>query len=321
MTRRPALIGAFGLVALVVAVALALGLDAVPLTSGTRYRAEFAEAAGLEPDDEVRVSGMKVGEVTRVELRGDRVLVEFRVRGPAVGDRSTADIRIKTLLGQKFLALDSAGGDPLDPDTPIPLERTTSPYDVVDAFNGLAGTLGGLDAEQLAESFRVLSDSFRDTPEHVRGALDGLTSLSRTISTRDQELRTLLDGTEEVSGALAERADDVTAIVEDGNRLLAEINRRRAAISGLLDGARELSRQLSGLVADNDERLRPALEQVERVTDLLRREQAAFERGLSLAGPYYRLLSDATGTGPWVDTYVCGLVVTTERRDCPTGGR
>ncbi|ONI85031.1 ABC transporter substrate-binding protein [Saccharothrix sp. ALI-22-I] len=321
MTRRPVLLGAVGLLVIAVIATLTFFLEDLPFFGGgVKHSAEFTEAAGLRVDDEVRVAGLKVGNVTDVELHEGKVLVTFRVAGVELGDRSRAEIRIKTLLGQKYLALDSEGRDPLT--GTIPLARTTSPYDVIEAFSDLSTTLGEIDTELLAESFQVLSDTFRDSPEHVKQALEGLSSLSKTISSRDEQLASLVKGANQVSRALADRNNDFAALITDGNLLLEEIGHRRDAISKLLDGTRALSKQLSGLVADNNEQLRPALEQLERVTDVLRNNQDALNRGLALAGPYYRLLNNSLGNGQWIDTYVCGLVVEPgARRDCPTGGR
>ncbi|TQM84717.1 phospholipid/cholesterol/gamma-HCH transport system substrate-binding protein [Saccharothrix saharensis] len=319
--HRPALLGTVGLLVIAVTAVLTFFLEDLPFFGGgEQHTAEFAEAAGLRVDDEVRVAGLKVGAVTDVGLRDGRVLVTFRVSGVELGDRSRAEIRIKTLLGQKYLALDSEGRDPLT--ETIPVERTTSPYDVIEAFSGLSTTVRGIDTDQLAQSFRVLSDAFRDSPAHVKQALDGLSSLSRTISSRDEQLASLIEGANQVSGALADRNKDFAALITDGNLLLEEIGHRRDAIARLLDGTRALSRELSGLVADNNEQLRPALENLERVTDVLRNNQEALDRGLALAGPYYRVLNNSLGNGRWVDTHVCGLVVDPgARRDCPTGGR
>ncbi|MGM1062091.1 MCE family protein [Saccharothrix sp. Mg75] len=321
MTRRPVLLGAVGLLVLAVTAALTFFLEDLPFVGGgTRHTADFAEAAGLRVDDEVRVAGLKVGTVTDVGLHEGVVRVAFRVSGVHLGDRSRAGIRIKTLLGQKYLAVDPEGRDPLT--GTIPLERTTSPYDVVEAFNGLSTTLTAIDTDQLARSFQALSDAFRESPQHVRQALDGLSALSKTVSSRDEQLASLVAGANKVTGALADRNTDFAALITDGNLLLEEVGRRRDAIAELLDGTREMSRQLSGLVEDNAEQLRPALEQLERVTDVLRDNQESLERGLALAGPYYRVLTNALGNGEWVDTYVCGLVAQPGGgRDCPPGGR
>ena len=73
-----------------------------------------------------------------------------------------------------FLALEPAGGGQLKEGATIPVERTSSPYDVVEAFEGLASTSEQIDTDQLAESLTTLADLTRNTPEEFRGALDGV---------------------------------------------------------------------------------------------------------------------------------------------------
>ena len=306
--RNPALVGLIGFVILaVLGLAVYFGPD-VPLFSGTKYTAQFSEAAGLKVDDEVRIAGIKVGKVTDVDLEGDHVLVTFRVRDAWVGDRSTAAIKIKTLLGQKYLVLDPLGTHEQDPDTPIGRDRTIAPYDVTEAFQGLANTVGQIDTGQLAESFQVLSDTFKDSPESVHTALTGLSALSKTISSRDEQLAKLLANTHAVSTTLADRNAQFESLITDGNTLLAEVDKRRQAIGQLLQGTKALAQQLVGLVEDNQTQLQPALEHLDHVTTVLQKNQDNLNRALALAGSYYRLLGNATGNGHWVDGYLCGLL-------------
>lgn len=321
--RNPAPIGIIGTVVLVAIAALVYFWEDLPGVSGATYEAEFSEAAGLRPDDEVRVAGIKVGEVKDVELDVDRVLVTFRVEDTWIGDHTTAAIKIKTLLGRKFLALHPTGGDEQDPGERIGLDRTATPYDVTQAFEGLANTVGEIDTAQLAASFRTISDTFADSPEHVKSALDGLTSLSRTISSRDAQLAQLLSNTRQITTTLAGTNDEFTKLLDDGELLLTELNNRRDAIHDLLTNTTELAEQLSGLVADNQRQLGPALSQLEVVTDILTKYGAQLDRSLELAGPYFRTLNNITGSGRWFDTYVCGLVPE-NREPCvpkrPSGG-
>jgi phospholipid/cholesterol/gamma-HCH transport system substrate-binding protein len=305
-TRSPVRTAVIGLLALVLVVVLAFNGPAI-FGGGTTYQAEFAEAAGLTSGDMVTVAGVEAGRVDEVELAGDRVLVTFTVTDAWVGDRTSASIEIRTLLGAKTLALDPQGEDELDPDRPIPLARTSSPFDVVEAFNGLSGTIDQLDTGQLAQSLDTLAETFRDTPPEVRGALDGLSRLSTTIASRDEEIRRLLAGTHELSRTLADRNAEVERLLHDGNLLLAELQRRRDAISRLLDGTIALSEQLRGLVADNREELRPTLEQLDRVAALLQRNKDALGEAVRNQAVFVRLFANATGNGEWFDNYVCGL--------------
>lgn len=306
--RNPVVLGVVGTLVLAAVAALVFFYEDLPLIGGgTTYRAEFSEAAGLRPDDEVRVAGIKVGEVTDVDLADDRVLVAFRVQDAWLGDTTTAAIKLKTLLGRKFLALYPTGRTTLDPDQAIPLGRTATPYDVTAAFEGLADTAGAIDTAQLADSFRTISDTFADSPEHVRTALDGLTALSKTISSRDTQLAELLDNTRTITRTLSGTNDEFDKLLDDGNLLLTELSNRREAIHDLLTGTTDLASQLSGLVADNQRQLAPALSQLDSVTGILQRYTKNIDDSLKLAGPYFRLVDNATGSGRWIDNYLCGL--------------
>src|SRR3954463_11708207 len=144
--RNPVIIGAVSLTVIAALVFLAFNAQSLPVIGGgTIYRAQFSEAAGLQPDDPVRVAGVKVGKVEGLTLEHGAVTVDFRVRDAFVGDQSEAAIKIETVLGAKYLALVPRGTAALDPDTAIPVDRTASPYDVVQAFSDLSSTIQRID--------------------------------------------------------------------------------------------------------------------------------------------------------------------------------
>jgi len=309
--RNPVVIGAISLAVIAGLVLLAFNAQNLPLIGGgTVYRAQFSEAAGLKADDPVRIAGVKVGQVESLALEDGAVTVEFRVEDAFVGNRSEAAIKIETVLGAKFLALVPRGGEALDPDTRIPLDRTASPYDVVEAFADLSSTVEDIDTAQLASSFEVLSETFRDTPDEVRSSLQGLARLSDTIASRDDQLRELLGATRKVTDVLADRNGEFTKLIEDSNVLLREVQDRRELIDRILDSTQELSRQLSGLVADNREALAPALQQLSRVTDILSRNRAALGETVNNLAPFVRVFTNTLGNGRWFDSFVNDLLPT-----------
>lgn len=306
--RNPVPIGAITIVVVLIAVLVSYNINNLPFISGgTKYKADFSESAGLSGNDPVYVAGVEVGRVESVKLHDDRVRVEFTVDDAWIGDRSTASIQIRTLLGAKYLALDPQGEVKLKENGLIPLDRTAAPFDVVEAFNGLSRTLDETDTGQLAASLQTLADTFRGTPDEVQGALSGLSRLSETIASRDDELARLLSNTRGVSTVLADRNTEFQKLLEDGNLLLAEVQRRRDAIVSLLDGTRRLSTELRGLVAENTGQLRPALEQLDRVAAVLQRNSDQLNKGLELEAVFVRLFTNVVGNGRWFDAYVCGL--------------
>lgn len=300
--RNKTVIGAVGILSILALLAGSFSVDKI--LGGDEYKAEFTEAAGLRPNDEVRVAGVKVGKVLSVDLAGDRVQVEFRAKDVELGRASRADIRIKTLLGRKFLSLTPDGDGEIQPGGVIPMERTSSPFDVSDAFQDLSVSVGEIDEDQVAKSFSVLADTFRDTPDEVRVSLEGLGRLSRTLSARDQQLRALLDRTRGVSQVLAERDEDLTAFLADSSLVLQELAARREAISRLLDTTIVLSEQLRALVRENRADLAPALARLRGVTEVLRANQKNIDDTIPRLAAFVRLQTNTIGNGRWFDTFI-----------------
>jgi phospholipid/cholesterol/gamma-HCH transport system substrate-binding protein len=242
-----------------------------------------------------------------VDLDGDHVVVDFRVgRSTHLGSRTSASVRIKTILGQKYLALDPAG--PGDLSATIPTTRTTPAYDVVEAFSDLATTTESIDTDQLANALDTVSTTFKDSPAQVRAAVAGLGRLSRTIASRDQRVRELLDHANGVTGVLSARNKELVSLLSRGDLLLQELRKRRADIHTLLVSTVTLSQQLTGLVRDNRAQIGPALANVKSVLDTLRANQANLDRSIALLAPFVRVFANTVGDGRWFDTYIQNIV-------------
>jgi phospholipid/cholesterol/gamma-HCH transport system substrate-binding protein len=299
-------IGAVSLAVIAALVLAAFRADDLPLIGGgDTYYAAFSEAGGLKANDEVRVAGVRVGKVDAVQLDGDHVKVTFKVqRGVDFGKDSRAAIKVKTLLGAMFLSLEPAGGGQLEEGTTIPVSRTTSPYDVVQAFSGLAETSEKIDTSQLANSLNTLRDLTRNTPEEFRGALEGVSALSRNLASRDEQINTLLTNLRKVSGVLGDRSGDIVQLMKDSDVLFTALVARRQAVHRLLVSTSSMSKELTLLVRQSRADLKPALTNLDTVVDVLIKNQDKLDDTLRLMAPFYRVFANTLGNGPWFDTYI-----------------
>lgn len=304
--RNPVVIGLVSIVVLVGLLAAAFRADDLPLIGGgDTYYAAFSEAGGLKPDDEVRVAGVRVGTVEAIELEDGEVKVEFRVEEAAdLGADTGAAIKVKTLLGDMFLALEPRGAGTLQTGSEIPADRTTSPYDVVEAFEGLADTAGRIDTDQLAASLTTLADLGRDTPEEFRGALSGLSRLSRNLAAKDDQIGSLLQSLTKVSRVLDERDQDLVDLMADADVLFRALVERREVVHRLLVSTTRMSKELTGLVRESRADLGPALAELEGVIQLLLKNEDNLDKSLRLMAPFYRVFANTLSTGPWFDTFI-----------------
>jgi phospholipid/cholesterol/gamma-HCH transport system substrate-binding protein len=304
--RNPVLVGAASLVILAVLLVAALRADDLPIIGGgDTYHAMFTEAGGLKVNDEVRIAGVRVGKVNSIELDRAQVKVTFKVDEAAdFGTDTRAAIKVKTILGSMFLALEPAGGGQLEEDGTIPAARTSSPFDVVEAFEGLASTSEQIDTDQLAESLTTLADLTRNTPDEFRGALSGLSRLSANVAEKDEQLNSLLVNLERVSTVLDERDQDIIALMEDSDVLFRALVARRDAVHELLVSTTTLSKELTALIRESREDLAPALAHLENVVAVLNKNEDNLDSSLRLMAPFYRVFANTLGTGPWFDTWI-----------------
>ena len=299
---RPGIIGIV-LILLVVAI----GLQPERLWSwatAIRYQAVFAEAGGLAVGNDVRTSGMKVGSVTGVSLDLGKVLVTFSIDGRIrLGSDSTAHIRTGTLLGRRILAVESAGSGRLNPSDVIPMSRTSSPYSLTQAVSDLTTNTASTDTKSINQSLDTLSDTIEQVAPQLSATFEGLSRLSRALNRRNDTLRELLKSAGQVSGVLGERSQQLNTLILNANDLVGVLNDRRQAIVGLITSTAAVARQLSGLVADDEKELAPALDKLNSVTAMLEKNRDNIAKALPGLAKYQITQGEAVANGFYYNAY------------------
>jgi phospholipid/cholesterol/gamma-HCH transport system substrate-binding protein len=306
--RSPLMIGVMGTAIVVLVTVAAFQYDKLPFVKKTDdYAAYFSEAGGIKPGNTVRVSGMGVGRVSDIRLEGTKVRVGFTVRKSIqLGDRTEAAIKTETILGSKMLELTPRGEGKLA--GIIPLERTHSPYDLPDALGDLTTTISGLDTAQLSSALTTLANTFKETPRDLRPALEGVARFSDTLNSRDAQLRSLLGNANKVSAVLGRRGQQIASLVANSNALLAALLDERDSLDALMNNLTAVSHQISGLVNDNRTQLKPALDKLNGVLEILDNRKEDIQATLPKFKRYAMSFGECLGSGPFFKAYVANLV-------------
>ena len=300
--------GAITLLLMAVIMAATFNLSKFPGFAGRTYEAEFSDASGIHEGNMVQVAGMRVGRVQDVRLEGAKVVVKFEVDDDVdFGPDSSASIEVLNLLGEKYLELTPAGEGQLAEESRIPLSRTESAYDIVGVFSDLTTTTEDIDKRSLKQAFDVLADTMKTSAPEIRASFDGIARISRTVASRDSQIRSLLRNSKGVSKLLADRSQDIVDLMGHSDLVFAEVRRRREAIHQLLVNARRLAVELRGVATDNRRQIGPALREVDDLISLLNSKEKELKATLDAVGPYVSILSNIIGTGPWFDAYAVNL--------------
>ncbi|MBO0679201.1 MCE family protein [Mycolicibacterium sp. S2-37] len=263
--------------------------------------AQFAQAAALRPGNPVTVAGIPVGEVLSMKLAGDHVEAQLKVQNDvALGEDSRAVIKVTTILGSRYLALQPAGGGSL-PDDTFDLSRTEVPYDLQEALTDVTTTYEQVDSDRFAETLSILGRQLETLPPVVPQALENTRTLSAIISTRRDQLGSLLETTEMVSNTLRRQQSNIASMVRQGNDLLGEFVMRRASFHSMLAAITNLVQRLSDVVIDDRPELEALLVNIRKLSDMLAQHDDLLRSNLQAGPVALRGLANATGSGNAVD--------------------
>lgn len=289
-----------------------IGLSPEQLISwatGIHYQAVFTEAGGLAAGDGVIVSGVKVGSVSKISLHRGKAVVDFTVKGTVrLGDVTTAHIKTGSLLGQRELALNSAGRNTLHPDAAIPVSRTSSPYSLTDALGQLTTNTAGTDTGQLNQSLDALSSTLDQIAPQLGPTFEALTRVSQSINDRNDSVRDLLRSASDVTNVLSQRSQQVNSLILNANTLLAVLVERRQAIVDLLANTNAVAKQLSGLVADNEAQLAPTLDRLNAVAAMLENNRDNIGKALPGLAQLATTQGEAVNNGAYYNAFVGNIV-------------
>ncbi|MBH0779716.1 MCE family protein [Nocardia bovistercoris] len=310
-------IGLTAVVLLLVALVATVGINSLHLGART-YRADFAQAAGIDAGDAVTWAGIPVGTVTGTRLAGDHVEVIMKIDNDdaALGADTEAAIKLTTLLGSRYVELRSTGAGVL-PDNRIPLAHTTVPYDLETALQDATTTFDQLDADRIAESMTALSHGLDGAPTLIPGILRDVRSLSSVIAQRRDQIGDLLTSTGHLATVIETQRSDLAAMVGRGRTLLQQINARQDAVRRLLDATTTLVGRLEPIAVGEHAEIEQLLTDLHDMTSMIAAHDDLLRNTLQILPVPWRLFANATGSGAelnadipdgaFFDTWMCAL--------------
>lgn len=319
-------------VAVAVVVAAVVGIAAWgPHTATRSLVAHFTRAVGIFPGSDVRILGVKVGEVVAVTPQGGSVRVAMRYdsRYPVPAD-AQAVIVPPSVVSDRYVQLTPgySGGAKLGDGADLPVSRTAVPleiddvYKALDQFSRAVGPNGANANGALSDLVATGRANLDGNGDNLHAALSNLSRLAGTLSDSRQDLFATLDNLQTFTTTLAQSDQQV----REFNQRLADVADQLAAdrdelAKALASLATALS-QVTTFVRDNREELKANVAGLADITGVLVREQTAIREVLDV-GPLalsnlnlvYNARSGTLDTrdnamGPYDPaSYVCSLMV------------
>ena len=278
------------------------------------YAAVFSDVFGLREGDDVRMAGVRVGRVEKIELQGDLAKVSFVVQsdqhllGPTV-----ASVTYQNIVGQRYLGL-SLGhigeAGPLPAGSVIPIERTDPSFDVGALLNGyepLFSVLNPRDADNLTKG---VIQSLQGDDGSIAALVDQTSRLTESFAGKDEELGEVITDLNVVVGNLARHNDSLDQIITHTRDAVATFDARRPELVSSMGSISRVVRQLSTI---GDE-VYPNLNELVLREPGFAEHMVGIEPQLAFTGANLPLLlkgfARLTNEGAYTNAYACDLNTT-----------
>jgi phospholipid/cholesterol/gamma-HCH transport system substrate-binding protein len=199
--------------------------------NGYLLQATFDSVAGLDVKASVRMAGVKIGSVERVELDDSRALVTMRINEDVHILRGTeASIKTLGLLGEKYVEF-----VPVRTGKPQQASPTGSPY--YTAGEKVQKTVSPSDVDKLISQLSSISDDVKQITASLRQVLG--------TAQGEQSMEDMLHDLRETTANIKDFSQTLRS---DGSELVMRLN--------------ELVASLNGVVGDNRDNLKVTMENV-----------------------------------------------------------
>jgi phospholipid/cholesterol/gamma-HCH transport system substrate-binding protein len=301
----------FAAVTLVVTGLLAQTLGSLSFGGGTTYRARFTDVTGVLPGDDVRIAGVRVGQVTGVRLVDNTIAelslsVDHSIPIPATVH---ATIRYRNLVGQRYVALTEGpgGGARLPAGGLIPLSQTTPALDLTVLFNGFRPLFTALDPKTVNTLSYEIIQVLQGEGGTVADLLQHTASLASTLADRDQVIGQVITNLDTVLSTLDSHRDALATTIAQLSQFVSGLAADRSAIGSALSNISSLTSATAGLLSDVRPDLKADIGGLSELAGTLSANAAVIDQTLASLPGRYDALTRTASDGSWFNFFMCSF--------------
>lgn len=285
------------------------------LQGGYEMSGVFTDTAGMKEGDDVRVAGVKVGQVKSVspDFRTGRVIMVWKVNPDIdLGPQTRAEVQTATLLGGRYLRLTGPVAKPYMSDVStsrrrIPVDRTSVPFTITDALESATQVTRALDQKAID---KLLTESSKiDMPdrEKLGEMLRNFQKLSATLNEQAPEITGLIANAKKVTGTLAAKDQQLTQIIDASKVLLDSLVQRRNELAATIGQGSRTVRTLTQVISQHQREIDTLMANLHRLTTRIAPNMDALNADFALLGPTFLQVGKIKGNGAWIEGMMVGL--------------
>ena len=293
---------------------LAVSIANINVGDTLRYTARFTDVTALNAGDDVRIRGVRVGQVDELSVVDQNLaLVTFSVdRSMPLPADVTATIKYRNMVGQRYVALDRGeklSDDVLAADAEIPLDRTHPALDLTDLFNGFKPLFQALSPKDVNDLSGEIIQVLQGEGGTVESLLRHTGSLTSTLAGRDQVIGQVITNLNSVLDNINGQGDALTTLVSALQQLVSGLAGDRTAIGDAVEGLADLTGATAGLLDQARQPLKDSISGLGMLASNLVTGSAELEQFLVTTPEKFEAVGRAASYGSWLNFYLCEATV------------
>ncbi|MEV3905390.1 MCE family protein [Mycobacterium sp. NPDC050551] len=304
-------VGAFAVVMVVLTAALFLTFSQFRSGSTNSYSAVFTDVSSLKTGDSVRVSGIRMGTVSKIALQSDKtVVVNFDADRKVVLTSGTkVAVRYLNLVGDRYLELVDAPGASqlLAAGAQIPRERTEPALDLDVLLGGLKPVIRGLNPQDVNALTSSLIQIFQGQGGTLESILSKTSSFSTAIADRHEAVERLIDNLNTVAATLADDGPRFSESIDRLHKLVESLSADRDPIGTAIEALETGTASVADLLTQARPPLKGTVDELNRLAPLLDEDKELLDTALQKAPNNYRKLVRLGAYGSFINYYICAV--------------
>ena len=289
---------------------LGLTIANVSFTGSDSYTARFSDVASLNPGDDVRIAGVKVGQVEQISIVDrQQAEVRFSVESDVTLPSSvTATIKYRNLVGQRYIDLEQGAGDvnkTLSPGGTIPLAQTKPALDLTELFNGFQPLFQALSPNDVNQLSYEIIQVFQGEGGTVDSLLASTASLTTTIADKDQVIGQVIDNLNTVLNTVNAHSGQLSGLIVSLQQLVSGLNADRQPISEAIGDLGDLASTTAGLLDAGRAPLQQDITNLGALVNNLNANQSTVEHFIQYLPTKLSNLIRTASYGSWFNFFLC----------------
>ncbi|HEY1633448.1 MAG TPA: MlaD family protein [Acidimicrobiales bacterium] len=302
LTRVAIKVGIFAAICVVLLAILAKEVGNLSFFSHqVSYRANLPDVTGLFPTDDVKVAGVKVGQVSKVTTDHGHAVVTFSVdKTTPLRSSTQVGLRYRNVLGEKYLYVyPGSTGPMMRSGSTIPLNQAVSDADIDAFLNALGPFVRAINPQEGNLFVQAMVSALEGNQDQVTQLLGNTATVSDTLGNLNQQVGAVIDNFNTVLTALAQRSGDLGALVNNLNALSQSLVARNSDLDTAVVEFSQLAAQFKNLLSTNRGSIDQAVNNLQGIADVLSQHHTDLEKDLTTLPAGLQGYSNIASYGQW----------------------